>query len=92
MAVATDFGRCCRTVLAVSIGQERKNPWLMALVHVAVAGLKHAACRNFTAFDLSCVVYAPLAILSVGSVSAVGCCVVFHNPGGSLIPVRTVLP
>jgi hypothetical protein len=43
--VAVDFDKCFSTACSVNTGQDKKFPFLMAVIKVDLTGLKHAACR-----------------------------------------------
>jgi hypothetical protein len=44
-AVEVDLDKCFSTVCSFNPGQDEKFPFFIALIHVDLTGLKHAACR-----------------------------------------------
>ena len=60
LIVAANFGKCLRTAAVVRPGQDWKNPFCMAEIHVERTGLKAAAWRYFTRAGMLFVLYALL--------------------------------
>ena len=52
-----DLGKCLATALAVRPGQDVKNPFCIALIQVAGAGLNAATCKYCMCLDFVVVVY-----------------------------------
>ena len=93
LLVAIYLGRCLATAFDVRPGQEVKNLFWMALIHVAGTGLNVAACKYYMCSDLVVVWY---ALLHSGIFFVV---LVFalvrgkrHNPVVSCHPQRRVFP
>ena len=88
-----DFGGCLATALAVRPSQDVKNPFWMALIHVAGTGLKAAACKYCMCSALVVVWYALFnsKVFFLVSVFALvrG---KYHKPGGSGHPRRRMFP
>jgi hypothetical protein len=43
--VEVDLDKCFSTAYSVKPGQDEKFPFFIAVIHVDLTGLKHAACR-----------------------------------------------
>ena len=52
-----DLVRCLATALAVRPGHEVKNPFLVALIHIAGTALNAAACKYCMCLDLVVIWY-----------------------------------